>query len=174
MKNVNIIASKIVKRENPNDVFLTPISVVNIHLELLKKYVESNDIIFDGFYGTGNYYNAFSSYFQNNPTDFTEITLNKDFFEYDKKVDVICSNPPYSLINKVLEKSVALRPHTISYLIGMMNFTNKRTEYMNNNGYYLAEIHFTKINKWFGMSLIVVFTNKVTKNCISFDRVVHR
>ena len=171
---VNIVGKIIKKRVIPNDVFLTPLSVVNIHLDLLKKYVEPNDIILDGFYGTGNYYNTFPEYFLNNTFDFTEIELGKDFFEYDKKVDVIVSNPPYSLINKILEKSVLLKPHTISYLIGMMNFTNKRIEYMNTNGYYLAEIHFTKIHKWFGMSIIVIFTNKISKNCISFDRKIHK
>ena len=60
---VNIVGKIIKKRVIPNDVFLTPLSVVNIHLDLLKKYVEPNDIIRDGFYGTGNYYNTFPEYF---------------------------------------------------------------------------------------------------------------
>ena len=172
--NVDIVGKKIKEKKTPNDVFITPLSVVNIHLELLKKYIEPNDIILDPFFGTGNYYNTFSKYFLNNTFDFTEITLGKDFFKYDKKVAVLCSNPPYSIINKVLEKSIELQPHTISYLIGMMNLTNKRIEYMNLHSYYLAEIHLTKIYSWFGMSIIVIFTNKINKNCISFDRIVHK
>jgi hypothetical protein len=41
---------------------------------------------------------------------------------------------------------------------------------MNNHGYYLDKMFFTKVFKWFGMSAIVVFTKKSKKNCISFDR----
>jgi ABC-type polysaccharide transport system permease subunit len=78
------------------------------------------------------------------------------------------------MIDKVLEKSVSLNPHTISYLIGQNNLTCKRIEFMNNSGYYLDKMFFTKIWKWFGMSAIVVFTKKSNNNCIDFDRIVWR
>jgi len=166
------INTDIKKRSNPNDVFYTPLPLVKIHLEFVKEYVDEGDIIFDGFYGSGNYYKTYPEVFTTNTFDFTEIEMGKDFFEYDKKVNMIVSNPPYSMIDKVLEKSISLEPHTISYLIGQNNLTCKRIEYMNSNGYFLDKMYFTKVFKWFGMSAIVVFTKKSKKNCIEFDRTV--
>jgi hypothetical protein len=168
----SIINRNIKDRTKPNDIFYTPIDLVKTHLMYIKEYVKDGDVIFDGFYGTGNYYNTYPEVFKNNTFDYTEIELGKDFFEYDKKVDVIVSNPPYSIIDKVFEKSVSLNPHTISYLIGQNNLTCKRIEYMNSKGYFLVKLFFTKVWKWFGMSCIVVFSKKSTKNCIDYDRVV--
>jgi DNA modification methylase len=168
-------SSDIKKRVKANDIFYTPIGLVKIHLNYIKEYVDENDIILDGFFGTGNYYNTFAEVFdKNNTFDYTEIELGLDFFNYDKKVNIIISNPPYSIIDKILQHSVKLEPHTISYLIGQHNLTNKRIEYMNNNGYYLSKLFFTKINEWYGMSIIVVFTKKAQHNCIDFDRTIWR
>jgi hypothetical protein len=163
------ISHNIKKRENPNDVFLTPLSLVKIHLDLIEPYIKENDKWYDPFMATGNYYNSFKT----NHKCFSEITMDKDFFTFDEKIDVICSNPPYSCIDKVLQKSVELNPRVISYLIGFGNLTAKRIEYMNNKGYKLVVFHLTKVWKWYGMSLIVVFTKEGT-NCISFDRIVHK
>ena len=134
-------------------------------------YIEPNEILFDPFYGTGNYFNFMKDI---STTEYTEITQGKDFFEYQGKPNVIISNPPYSKIDAVLKKSVELGPHTISYLIGQGNLTCRRIEYMNQHGYFLSKLHMTKVWKWYGMSYIVVFTKKATQNCISFDRIIYR
>lgn len=168
-------SDKIKKRATPHDKFYTPIELVKFHLQYVKEYVDTGDKILDGFFGTGNYYNSYPEVFdKNNTFDYAEIDLGLDFFKYDKDVNMIISNPPYSILDKVFEKSVALNPHTISYLIGQHNLTNKRIEYMNEKGYYLSKMHFTKIYDWYGMSAIVVFTKKANKNCIDFDRTVWR
>jgi hypothetical protein len=158
-------------RSKPKDIFYTPLSVVKIHLDLVRPFIKEKDIIYDPFYGKGIYYNSFD--FKNTTKIFSEIDMGKDFFEFNEKIDVIISNPPYSCIDKVFEKSVDLNPHTISYLLGFHNLTTKRIEYMNKKGYFLTKIHLTKIYEWFGMSIIVVFT-KTSENCISYDRIVHR
>ena len=165
--------TNIKQKDKANDIFYTPKALVLKHLEYVKEYVDDNDIIFDGFYGSGNYFNLYSQVFtKNNIFKYTEIELGTDFFKYTEPVNMIISNPPYSIIDKVLEKSVNLKPHTISYLIGQGNLTCKRIEFMNNNGYFLSKIFFTKVYSWFGMSLIVVFTNKASHNCIDYDRIV--
>jgi len=164
---------KIQNRENPNDVFLTPETLVKIHLELVKPFYKPNDKILDGFYGKGIYYNMFPTYFKDCNRDFTEIEMGKDFFEYYEKIDMIVSNPPFSQIDNVFEKSVMLDPHTISYLIGAMNLTTRRIAYMEKNGYKLVKFHLTKVYKWFGMSCIVVFS-KEGNSCLSYDRIVHK
>jgi hypothetical protein len=167
-----VINSKIKKRKTANDVFYTPIPLVKIHLELLRQYVGDNELIYDPFFGTGNYYNTYKEYFPSNRFEFSEIELGKDFFNYNTNVDVIVSNPPYSMIDKIFEKSVSLNPHTISYLIGQNNFTCKRVAFMNQHGYFLDKVYFTKVFKWFGMSVICVFTKKSVRNCIEYDRTV--
>lgn len=163
------VSHNIKHRDNPKDIFYTPDSLVKEHLDLVTEYTTQNDKWFDPFYGEGIYYNAFTT----ENKEFTEITLGKDFFEYNTNVDVILSNPPYSMIDKVLKHSVSLNPRVISYLIGMGNLTARRIEFMNQHGYGLAKLHLTKVFKWYGMSFIVVFV-KGENNCISFDRKVHR
>ena len=103
----------------------------------------------------------------------SEIVKEKDFFKFDKKIDIICTNPPYSIIDKVLEKSIKLQPRIISYLIGCNNLTARRIEIMNKEGYGLTKLHMCKVFKWYGMSYIVVF-EKNKENVITFDRTVWR
>jgi hypothetical protein len=149
-------------------------SLVNQHINIIEDLIEPNKIILDPFFGTGNYYNTLKQRFPNNQIEYTEIEMGMDFFEYDKPVEYIISNPPYSLIDKVLEKSCDLQPEVISYLIGFMNITTKRIEYMNKRGYFIKSLHLTKVYKWFGMSSIITFSNKIKTNCITFDRVIHK
>jgi 16S rRNA A1518/A1519 N6-dimethyltransferase RsmA/KsgA/DIM1 with predicted DNA glycosylase/AP lyase activity len=98
---------------------------------------------------------------------------NKDFFKFDKKIDIICSNPPYSILNKVFEHSIKLNPRIISYLIGINNLTPRRIEMMNSAGYGLTKLLMTKVYKWFGISVIVIF-EKDKNNIIMFDRTIWR
>lgn len=160
------ISHSVKHRKKANDVFYTPSEVVKIHLSLIDN--KSDDKWYDPFFGKGAYYGAF-------PTDnkeWSEIEKGKDFFEYDSPCDIICSNPPYSIIDKVLEKSVLLNPRIISYLIGQHNLTTKRIEHMNSKGYFLKKLHLLKIFEWYGMSCIVVF-EKGGSNCLSFERKVY-
>jgi len=168
------IATNIKKREVPNDVFYTPLSLVKIHLEKMKKYVKEGDYILDPFFGSGNYFNLYEEFLPNCHYDFTEIEMGKDFFEYNEKVDMIISNPPYSILNAILKKCIQLQPRVISLLLGIHNLTAKRIKLFNDNGYFLDDIHFTKVFKWFGMSIIVTFVKGDKSNCVSFDRIVHK
>tara|TARA_R110000868_G_C10483126_1_gene729463 strand:+ start:22 stop:552 length:531 start_codon:yes stop_codon:yes gene_type:complete len=163
------VSHAIQKRENPKDVFYTPLEVVKIHIGLINH--TADDVWFDPFYGQGIYFNNFPT----EKKDWTEIALEKDFFKYEGTPTIICSNPPYSMIDKVLEKSVSLKPRIISYLVLHGAMTTKRMEFMRNNNYGLTSIHTTKVFKWYGMSEIVTFTLGASwDNCkISFDRVVH-
>jgi hypothetical protein len=169
----SLLSRSIKKREVANDKFYTPNSLVKIHLDKFKD-IPDGSIILEAFYGKGAYYNEMKNLFPKCKIEYTEIDMGLDFFEYKEKVDYIISNPPYSIINKVLEHSVTLKPKIISYLIGFHNLTNKRIEYMNNNGYYILDFHLTKVLKWYGMSLIITFSNEIKNNIISFDRIVHK
>ena len=142
---------KIQKRETPKDVFYTPEIVAKKHIDMIE--TKPTEIWYDDSKGKGIYYN-------NYPTEnkeWSEITEGKDMFEFNKKIDIICGNPPYSLINKILEKSVSLNPRIISYLIGQQNFTPHRLKFMNENGYGLIKLHILKIRGFFGYSYICIW-----------------
>ena len=60
---------------------------------------------YDHFKGTGNYYNQFP----NVKKYWSEIIDGRDFFKTKGKVNVLCSNPPYSILNKVLELNMVYK-----------------------------------------------------------------
>ena len=153
-------------RKKPNDVFITPLELAKKHIDLIE--YKDSDIWYDPFKNSGNYYNQYP----NDNKVWSEILENKDFFEYNDKVDIICSNPPYSMIDKILEKSISLQPHTISFLLGTNNLTARRIEIMNNHGYGLYKCVMLKVWDWFGLSYIVYF-KKGEKNCIDIDRKIY-
>jgi hypothetical protein len=77
------------QRENPNDVFITPLPLALHQIKMIE--FQPHDIWFDPFKNNGSYYNQF-------PTEnkvWTEILDGKDFFQFNESVDIICSNPPY-------------------------------------------------------------------------------
>ncbi len=150
-------------KTKPNDIFITPLELAKKHIDLIT--YKEDEIWLDPFKNNGSYYNQYP----NKNKKWCEILDNKDFFKFNEKIDIICSNPPYSCIDDVLKKSIELEPRIISYLLGVNNLTCKRIEYLNKNGYGLKYLYMTKIYKWFGMSYICHF-EKGCENCILFDR----
>lgn len=165
-------AHKVANRKEAKDIFITP-------KELALKHI---DYIRDNFNTEGARWldpcrnNENGSYYSQFPPnkDWCEILEDKDFFNYNGEINIICGNPPYSMINKFLEKSVDLGPEIISYLIGINNLTTRRIEFMNNNGYYLAKIKMLKVYQWFGMSFMVIFKKGNGQNKIDFDRKIYK
>ena len=88
-------AKSIQKRQKPNDVFITPEILAKLHIGSIE--YTKDDIWFDPFKNSGNYYNNFPKECKK---DWCEILEGKDFFKYDKSPTIICSNPPYSLMDK--------------------------------------------------------------------------
>lgn len=181
----------IVKRENPNDIFITPPELAIKHIQMVLKLTDNEEMVwYDPFKNTGNYFNNYPQ-FEGVKHEWSEILEGRDFFKFNGQVGCIVSNPPYSLMNEVIDKSISLKPAVISFLIGNMNLTPNRIQYFNERGYYLAQLHFCKIYEWFSNSFIVSFKRTVAKehegvitndimlesisnmNCISFDPVVY-
>jgi hypothetical protein len=163
------ISHNIKHRENPKDVFITPI-------KLAKKLIDlhgtvDNEIWLDPFKNNGSFYN---NYPDNIEKDWCEILDNKDFFKYDKLVDVISSNPPYSMLNRVLEQTLKICSREFGYLIGWNNLTARRIEMCNKAGFYIKSIEMFKVYKWYGMSCYVIFSKQIDNNIISFNRTVWR
>lgn len=159
-------------RKTANDVFYTPVSVVKNHLKCIKSY--ESDVWYDPFAGK-------QVYFDNFPTSYkvyTEISQGSNFFDFNGKADIICSNPPYSIIDDVLEKSVQIKPRIISYLLFEGKMTPKRIEYLNKKGYSMTHMYMCKVFSWYGMAVAYTFeyTGDVVDNTVEFtyDRIVHR
>jgi hypothetical protein len=161
------VGHKIKHREKANDVFYTPATAVASHLQLIEGL--SGERWLDPFKGKGAYLDAFPT----ENKDWCEITDGRDFFDWTDPVDVIVSNPPYSIIDKVLEHSITLKPRIISFLIGQGNLTARRVERMNLAGYGISKVKMMKIFAWYGLSYAVVF-ERGAENCLLYDRVVHR
>ena len=173
------ISTMIKNRKNPKDVFITPKELAKTGIDMIDTY--RDEVWYDPFRNSGSYFNQFPhsckvGYHKPRPLGthvWSEILDGKNFFDYNEPVDVICSNPPYSMIDKVLEHSVELKPHTIQYLLGVGNLTAKRIEFMENAGYGIVKFHMCKVFKWYGMSAIVTW-EKGRRGIFSYDRKVWR
>jgi len=104
------VANNIKLRDNPNDVVYTPFRVIRLHLEYIKNDIDENSIIYEPFSGDGRYVRKINKHFPNSTIYETEIQKGSDFFEFNKEIDCIITNPPYSILNKVFDKIIQLKP----------------------------------------------------------------
>lgn len=160
------VGHTIAKRDDAKDVFLTPPELAKKCIDMIE--FKEDEIWYDPFRNSGHYYHQFP----NDNKVWSEILEGRDFFKFEGHVDIICSNPPYSIITPIIEKCIELKPRVISFLLGMMNLTPKRIEDFNNAGYGLVKLRFLKIHEWFGNSFIVVF-ELGKENCIEIDRTIY-
>lgn len=79
---------------NVNDKVYTDETVAKYIINSLP--IKENEILLEPCRGKGAFYNNFPSFCIK---DFCEIDEGKDFFEYNKKVDWIITNPPYSIFD---------------------------------------------------------------------------
>lgn len=170
MQRTDVMCRKIRKRKRARDVFITPRELGAMHITLTKQF--GDGVWYDPFRHdkSGTYFSQFQG-----KKVWAEIEEDRDFFCFEPgKVDVICSNPPYSMMDKVLERSIQLKPSVISYLIGVNNLTTRRLEMMNKHGYTLVYCRMLKVNKWFGMSFICIWKEGPGTDVIQYDRKVWR
>jgi len=76
-------------------------------------------------------------------TDYCEISEGKDFFEYNKSVDWVIGNPPYSIFEDFLKKAFEISEN-VSYLVP----TNK---------IFQRQVIMDLINKWGGIKSIIIY-----------------
>jgi len=146
---MNKTCSAIVGRTKPNDVFYTPIEVVEQMIELSD--ITPDMKVLDPCKGNGRFYDNLPECNK----DWCEIADNKDFFEYNDRVDLVIGNPPFSIWTKWLEHTVKITDK-FCYIMGSMNLTDVRIRMLEEKGYGITKIHMVKIDWWFGMSLCIV------------------
>lgn len=157
------------------DKYYTPKSLVQIHLEQLVPIVPAGSLILEPARGKGAYYDYFQLAFPTSHYDYCEIDEGKDFLEYSigNSPDVIISNPPFSILQKFIDKSIQLRPQIISFLLNMYAVTPCRIRDFNAAGYFVVGYLIVRVNRWFGVSVILTVSRNVTQNIIQFDCVKH-
>jgi hypothetical protein len=156
------------KRENPNDVFITPKALAKNHIDMITALPE--ELWLDPCKNSGSYYDQYPEWVEK---DYCEILEGKDFLEYSGSPDVICDNPPYSMLDKWFKKVIELNPRVYSTLIGVGNLTPRRIEWFEKAGYGITKLKMLKVWKWYGMSYIVVF-EKNKNSIMEIDRTVWR
>lgn len=162
------ISRSIKQRTVARDVFYTPEAVAKKHISLIPH--SDNDTWLDPFRGKGVYHDHFPT----ESKDWCEIEDGRDFLTYEGTPTVICSNPPYSILDEVFKKSFALQPRVISYLLLHGAMTPRRMEMFNEAGYGLVGIYTTKIYKWYGFVEAYTFEKgKPNVASIVYDRIVH-
>lgn len=93
----------------PNDNVRTPEHISKFAIDLF----DLGGIVLDPFMGEGSFYNQFPDWIDK---DWCEIDKGRDFFDYNKKVDWIISNPPYSILDEVLDHSFEIADNIV-YLV---------------------------------------------------------
>ena len=174
-----------------NDCYYTPETLVDIHLAIIQPLTIPDKLILEPSRGLGAYYDKFLHYFPKNQYAWCEIADGRDFFEYEGEPegatppsqpqprpqaelpDIIITNPPFSLLSKFIQKSISLKPRIISFLLNAYAVTPCRIRDFNAAGYYLVKYHMTRVDKWFGVSCIIVLSREATSNIVSFDTTKH-
>ena len=168
---MNKIFNKFMNKEyklKPNDVIYTPKQVAKLMIDMCNIDVE--DKVLDPSKGGGVFYDNIVA-----NKSYCEIAEGVDFFSLSgcRKYDLIIGNPPYSLWNEWLDKTMELTDK-FCYIFGIMNFTHARMARILDKGYVMTHYHLLKISYWFSHSVIVIFEKKtinthMTKFTVSPD-----
>jgi hypothetical protein len=163
----NKIHNGIKNRKTTNDVIHTPPSVALQMIEMCE--LKEGEKVLDPSAGDNKvFYNNFPDFVNK---DYCEITEGKDFFEYNKKVDCVIGNPPYSMWDKWLQHTMEITDK-FCYIFNNFNFTPSRLTKIMNNGYGITKLHLVTINWWFGPSVIAVF-EKNKKSLLTTSSIVN-
>ena len=102
-----------------NDKCYTPFPIAKKIIDLFPLYGK----VLDPFKGGGAFYEQYPDFIDK---DWCEIDDGRDFFDYTEKVDWIVSNPPYSILDEVLEHSFEIADNVV-YLVPLSKiFTSLR------------------------------------------------
>lgn len=111
---------------------------VQTNTDVAKKIIDHynpNGIILEPCKGDGNIYNLLPG-----NKEWCEIKDGKDFFDYDKKVDWIITNPPYSIYDKFLEHCFELSDNVVLLVPIAKAFKSMKIERLVDNYGGLKEI----------------------------------
>ena len=131
---MNIQTELFEKAVLPADIVYTPDYVA----KQIINYLTPSGLCLDPCKGDGAFYKLMPK-----NSEYCEIREGKDFFEYNKKIDWIIGNPPYSIFEDFLRKAFEIS-NNVSYLVP----TNK---------IFQRQIIMDLINKYGGIKSIIIY-----------------
>ncbi len=131
---MNIQAELWKKPEVKGDIVYTPVHVSKHIID----WLNPKGKCLDPCKGDGAFYNYMPA-----DKDYCEITEDKDFFNYNKKVEWVIGNPPYSIFEEFLQKGFEIADN-VSYLVP----TNK---------IFQRQIIMDMITKYGGIKSIIIY-----------------
>ena len=115
------------------DIVMTPVYLAKNIIE----HYKPTGLILDPCRGEGAFYNNYNT----DNKDWCEIDEGKDFLEYNKKVDWIITNPPWSKMRIFLEHGMRIADNIV-YLTTINHYTTKRRiRDMKENGFGIKEFY---------------------------------
>jgi hypothetical protein len=105
------------KNHEKADIVFTPPRLAK---EVIDHFAPTGKVL-DPCRGNGAFYNQFP---ESCEKDWCEITEGRSFFYYQKKVDWIITNPPWSLFKEFLEMGMRISDHVV-YLVIINHFMTK-------------------------------------------------
>ena len=144
------------KNTPEKDIVMTPEYLAK---EIIEHYNPSG-VILDPSRGTGAFYDNF----QSDEKDWCELAEEKDFLTYDKKVDWIITNPPWSKMRDFMLHGMKVADNIV-YLTTINHYTTKRRiREMRENNFAIKEIYCvpTPTKPWpqLGFQLAAVHTQR--------------
>lgn len=120
-----------------NDKIMTPIDLAE---KIVKYFKPKGKYILEPCKGTGNFIKAFKKYAPKSKILWCEINQNKDFMDFQGKVDWIITNPPWSKIRNFLIKSLETS-NNVCFLMTINHlWTKARIRDINDNSFGIKEI----------------------------------
>lgn len=153
-------------RKSKNDVFYTPDDLADDCISMID--IAENDFLLDPFYGQGAFYNKFPA---NNPKDWCEIEMGRDFFEYTDKVDWIISNPPFSKMSKVLNHCAKICRKGFGLVMSCLHLLPNRFNKLEEKGFVPTKVHLFKVAAWNGFPHFFVVFEKRGDSILRVDTI---
>ena len=107
------------RKVTPNDIVMTK----DTSAKFIVDYFKPTGKILEPCRGTGSFYNLFQG-----DKDWCEIKEGKDFLNYDKKVDWIITNPPFSIFDKFLLKAFEVADNIVFFCPLIKTFKGKKLD----------------------------------------------
>ena len=151
--------SKIVEKDK--DIVNTKPEMAQYLISLIK--FKKNDIVLEPCKGTGSFYDAFPKYTINK---WCEINCQRNFFDFNEKVDYVISNPPFvprKLFWQFQQHAMSICRKEIYWLINLSSlnvFTSKRLKEMHELGWYINSLHIVEDRRWFGRYCFIKISKK--------------
>ena len=150
----HLVSIKHRAEEEVQDRFYTPEAIVKSMIEMAN--FTEGEIVLEPCRGGGAIYDAIPDYCERR---WCEIDQGRDFFDYEsaEHIDVIITNPPFSLFKRFVAKCVELKPQKLVLLFGCLNITSNRIRMLLDAGYIHTKQHHTWWNRVIGLVMIMVF-----------------